>query len=366
MGKSEKGIKTNLFSLILCAFSLIFLIVYLYSVDGIRDIAFVLKQAHIGWLLAAVGCMAAYWLLDALVLHMAVKPVHPSQKFRVSLRLTMIGQYFNNVTPFASGGQPAQAYFLVKRGAPLGETMTALLTKFIVYQITLTVYCLVTLILRFSFFMNEVKVLMAAVIVGFIAHTLITLALIGVAFFKNGTMKTAHLIIRVLGKIKIVKNPVAKREFIDMELESFHSQFQYMSRHKMHLLKMSLLTVLQLTIYFLIGNVIYLAFRLSGADTLTLLSSQAFVLMIASFVPIPGALGAAEGSFYVFFSMFFPQKLISLAVVLWRLITFYLPIIAGLAFTLVEKKRAPAGPLEQTPVVDELAAGGGEPVFPDN
>ena len=340
MAKSTNGIKNNTFSLLLALFSFIFLIVYLIKVDGVNDVTAVLKTAHLGWRLAAVLCMLVYWLLDALVLHISVRMVDPSHTFRFSLRLTMIGQYFNNVTPFASGGQPAQAYFMVKRGAPVGKTMTALLTKFIVYQITLTLYCLATLILKFSYFMSEVKVLMVAVIVGFTAHTAVTLMLVGVAFFKSATEKIALLGIRILAKIRIIKDPKAKSESVLAELENFHEQFQVMRRHKAEILKMCLITVVQLTVYFLIGNVIYKSFHLTGTDSLTLLASQAFVLMIATFVPIPGALGAADGSFAIFFSLFFPARLISFALVLWRLLTFYLPIVLGLIATLIEKKRS--------------------------
>ena len=363
MEKNDKQIRTNLFSILLISFSLIFLLVYLISIDGIHEISAVLRQADALWMLAAVGCMVLYWILDAFALHLAIKPVHPSQRFRVSFHFAMIGQYFNNVTPFASGGQPAQGYFLVKRGVPLGETVTALMTKFIVYQVTMTLYSLVMLILRFSFFMNEVKGLMIAVIVGFIGHAVTTAALISVAVFKSGTFRAANLLIDVLVKLKIVKNPEAKREFVGRELETFHSQFGFMSRHKGYLLKIALITVAQLTVNFLIGNAIYHSFRLSGAGMLTMLASQSFVTMIATFVPIPGAVGAAEGSFAVFFSLFFPNNLISMAVVIWRLITFYLPIVAGLAFTLLEKRKCPAVPLEEIPVVDELAAHGGQPVF---
>jgi len=362
MKKGEKGISSNYFNLILCAFSLVLLIVFVTRSGGLNKMVLIIRNVHVGWLMAAIGCMVVYWLLDACVLHMAIKPVHPSERFRTTLRLTMIGQYFNNITPFASGGQPSQAFFLVKRGVPLGETMTALITKFIVYQITLTFYCLATLILEFNFFMGEVKALMIAVMVGFAVHTAVTLMLIGVAFFKTGTIKTANFFITVLARIKIVKNPEAKREFVDNELENFHTQFKYMSKHKLHLLKMSFLTVVQLTAYFLIGNVIYLSFHLTGATTLKLIAAQAFVLMIAAFVPIPGALGVAEGSFYIFFILFFKDK-VDIAIVLWRLMTFYLPIVVGLVFTIVEKKRDNKLPLEQTPVTDELAESGGEPIF---
>ena len=159
MKKGEKSISSNYFNLFLIAFSLVFLIVFVTHSGGFSKMVQIIRTVHVGWLMAAIGCMFVYWLLDAFVLQMAIKPVHPSQRFRTTLRLTMIGQYFNNVTPFASGGQPSQAFFLVKRGVPLGETMTALITKFIVYQITLTIYCLVTLILEFNFFMGEVCLL---------------------------------------------------------------------------------------------------------------------------------------------------------------------------------------------------------------
>jgi len=230
----------------------------------------------------------------------------------------------------------------------------------------MSVYFLVMLILRFSYFTNRpvVKELMLAVLIGFVLHTAVTALLIAVTFFKNGTIRTANVLITLLAKMKIFKKPEAKRVFVDRELESFHTQFQYMSKHKMHLLKMSLVTFVQLTAYFLIGNVIFLSFRLGGADTMTLIASQAFVLMIAAFMPIPGALGAAEGSFYIFFKMFFGKET-TLAVVLWRLVTFYLPILIGLIVMMIEKRRTTNLPLEQTPVVDELSATGGEPIFND-
>ncbi len=361
--KKEKGLSNNYFNLALCAVSLVVLIVFIYENGGLKNLSLTIRSVHVGWLIATVGCMIVYWLLDAVVLHMAIKPVHPSQHFSTSFRLTMIGQYFNNVTPFAAGGQPAQAYFLIKRKVPFGETMTALLTKFIVYQITLTFYCLATLILEFNYFMSEVKVLMVAVMVGFLVHTAVTAMLISVAFFKTGTIKTANFFIDVLGKLRLVKDPDSKREFVDNELESFHAQFKYMSKHKLHLLKMNMITVVQLTVYFLIGNVIYFAFHLDGASTLKLVAAQAFVLMIAAFIPVPGALVAAEGSFYIFFSLFFPHDKINAAIFLWRLMTFYLPIAVGLVFTLVEKRKCGNLPLEMSPVEDELAATGGEPVF---
>ena len=42
----------------------------------------------------------------------------------------------------------------------------------------------------------------------------------------------------------------------------------------------------------------------------------------------------------IFFSLFFPKHLVNFALVLWRLLTFYLPIVIGLIATVIEKRRA--------------------------
>ncbi|MEI8200407.1 MAG: lysylphosphatidylglycerol synthase transmembrane domain-containing protein [Eubacteriales bacterium] len=353
MEKNNQGIKSHLFSLILCAFSLLFLVLYLVKVDGLSAAAIVLKQTRIAWLFAAVGCIIVYWLLEAYALQLTLKIVYPKQQFRDTLHISMIGQFFNNITPFASGGQPMQAYFLTRRGTALGSSMTALLTKFIVYQITLTMYCLVTIILRFSFFAGAVHDLIYLVLVGFAVSAGVTSFLIGAAFFKNGMIRAARIIIRVLAKIKIVKHPDTRLASAVTEIEKFNTQFKEMRSHKTMLIKTSLITVVQLTAMFLIGNVIYVSFGLSGADALTLIAGQAFVCMVSSYVPTPGAMGAAEGSFALFFGLFFPNKMISLAVVLWRLITFYLPIVVGLIFTVIEKRRAPVMPIDNVPAIDK-------------
>jgi len=352
MEKNKQGIKNHLFSLILCAFSFVFLVLYLVKVDGISAAATVLKQTRVAWLLVAVACIFVYWFLEACALQTTLKVVYPSQRFKDTMRISIIGQFFNNVTPFASGGQPMQAYFLTRRGTPLGSSMSALLTKFIVYQITLTAYCLVTIILRYTYFAYKIHDLIFLVLIGFTASAAVTAFLIGAAFFKNGMTRASGIIINVLAKFRIVKDPVAKLAAATIEIEVFNKQFKEMLTHKSMLIKTCLITIAQLTASYLIGNVIYVSFGLSGADALTLIAGQAFVSMVISYVPTPGAMGAAEGSFALFFGLFFPNKLISLAIVLWRLITFYLPIIIGLIFTVLENRRTPVLPIDTIPLID--------------
>lgn len=68
-----------------------------------------------------------------------------------------------------------------------------------------------------------------------------------------------------------------------------------------------------------------------------MITAQAFVTMVSSFMPLPGGSGAAEGSFYVFFKIFFMENTIKSAILIWRIITYFLNIVIFAPFSNVNK-----------------------------
>jgi hypothetical protein len=103
-------------------------------------------------------------------------------------------------------------------------------------------------------------------------------------------------------------------------------------------------TFVQLTVYFSLSWVIFAGFGLDlealGMDPVdgyfTVISCQAFVYLIASFVPLPGAIGASEASYITFFNYVYQDpSIVALSTFIWRGFTFYLPIVLGMALTLM-------------------------------
>lgn len=325
--------KTKKLNLIICGIAFIVMLVYLFFVDNPADIWNAICSANPLLLLLSVGCMAIYWFLESVNLHLVAKEVFPEQKFKNSVSVSLIGQYFNCITPFSSGGQPIQAYYLVKFGVPLGSSLTVLLSKFIVYQAMLTIFSIVILFFRLSYVVDTSPMMMPLVIVGFIVNSAVIAGLLMLAFFKKPTVKIAHFTVRLLGKLHIVKDVDAKLKFIDDEMEMYYKNFQFIKKRPILILKLCFCTIIQLLVYFSISYVIYLAFGLNGTDYITIISCQAFVLMISAFVPLPGALGAAEGSYVLFFKNIF-GGFVNLSTVIWRFLTFYLAIIVGMSVSL--------------------------------
>ena len=69
------------------------------------------------------------------------------------------------------------------------------------------------------------------------------------------------------------------------------------------------------------------------------LTASAYVLLMGAFVPIPGASGGIEYGFLSFYSNFLTKSKVSVVLLIWRFITYYMPMIIGaIVFNLDERK----------------------------
>ena len=103
------------------------------------------------------------------------------------------------------------------------------------------------------------------------------------------------------------------------------------------LAKVAVVTILQLMAYYIIPYFILLALNVHGVSLIMAMSLHTLIFMIISLFPIPGGTGGAEYSFAVLFTSFTTShsKLV-LAMLLWRILTYYFGMFAGM-FALMVK-----------------------------
>ena len=329
--KRTRSQKLNMV-LIILAFAVLF--GYLFIAGEGTEVLDAVARFSYPFLIVTLVLMVVYWLLEAVCMQMLVTHLRPGFPFLRQFLNTMIGQYFNCITPLSSGGQPMQAYYYQRFGLPLSEGMTTLLCRFIVYQMTTTVYCAIVLILRFTYFTEQLAPVMTLVVIGFIGGLVLMAMLLALAFWRSGTTKFAMWGLRLLGKVHILKDPEAAQAEATKQLDDAYNGVHRLLTAPKLLFKVAAVTFVQLTVFFSVSYAIYLGFGLEGSDFLTVISCQAFVYMISSFIPLPGAVGAAEGSYIAFFSYIYPDGgLTAYSTFIWRLFTFYLPILIGMYIT---------------------------------
>jgi hypothetical protein len=296
-----------------------------------------LRNADIGWLLGAMLIMVGYWFLEALVLHRMSEKVHKSQTIWQSIKVTMIGQFFNTITPFSSGGQPAQLYTMMKNGVSVGIGSSILLIKFIIFQAMLVISSMIILLFGYGYIQNQsIPQLNLLIIVGFILNLIVIVTLITIAKSKRVAHIIAHTILLPVSFFVKKERYIIWKEKLNDKLDSFHEESNRMSFDWKLLAQCSVLTLIQLWLFFSIPYFILQGLGIGHVSIFQVIAFHSFIMMFASLVPIPGGSGGAEYSFLLLFGLILKPALLILCLFFWRMITYYSCILFGSLFLLAK------------------------------
>lgn len=333
--------KGRLVNIVLCIFAFGMLIGYLVFAGEGEEMAHALSNMEWEWLGLSVVMVVLYWVFESVCMQFFSNEMWPNFKFKDTLKCTVIGQYFNCITPLSSGGQPFQAYYYNRFGMPLSKSMPMLVCRFVTYQLATTTFCAIVLILRLPLFTEKYPELMVLVCIGFVGGLGLLAILLAIAFWRRGIVKAVQVIFRLLGRIHIFKDPEARIESTTKTIDDAYREMKFLFHKPKLFLKSIAVTFVQLFEYFAISYVIARGLGIADADLLTVVACQSFVYMISSFVPTPGAMGAAEGSYAAFLGMIYPTaSYVALSTFIWRFLTFYFPIVVGMLTTLVVNRRS--------------------------
>ena len=321
--------KKSILNLIIILITAIMLVVLLFFTSGIDELYYMFNKMVLIWILIAILCMALYWLLDTLILHLISQCMLERFSFKNSLRFTMIGQFFNAVTPFSSGGQPMQAYCMINDGMKPGHTISILVIRAMLFQVCMFLYTIVVFIFKASFFIATIPHFLTLFIVGSSINLVLVLLYTLFLFDKTTSERIVNFIFKVLSKIRIIKHPGKHIGKIESELTSFKEGVNDFTGKLSTILLIIFYQLLQFTVFFSIPYFIFLSVEKGPGNYINMISSQAVVTMITFLVPSPGASGGAEGMSWLFFKQFFVSTHIVPVILVWRTITYYLNILAG-------------------------------------
>ena len=265
--------------------------------------------------------------------------INPEVRFKDSLMCGLLGQFYCAITPSATGGQPMQVYFMSKRKVDAGTTTSALTQKFLIYQSTLIIYFIFTIIYKTDYLSDVNPAVYFILAVGFVGQ--VSCLLILIIFSVNKTIPSKIIIsfFHFLARVKIVKNPEEKIDKLKHNVHLFHTGNKHLYKNKKFVFQTVFLTLFQLTFMFLIPFCVYKSFGFPGYNPLNIICAQSFVTMSSSLFPIPGASGAAEGASSVFLAPYFGEKSIKSAIVITRLIVYYFTIVCTAPFAKFSVKK---------------------------
>ena len=330
-----------MFNLSVIGISAALITYFCISDNGLSDLLKSDIHIHILWIILAVVCQIGGMFIDSVLNFLFIRQQYPKFSLFNGIQSSFIGSFFSAVTPSASGGQPAQLVFLSRKHIEIGFATSCLTQKFVIFQMTSTVLSIFALIIRFDFFVSVVNVpfLWICLIFGFVSQ-IFTTALVSVVSFSD---KISKMFIRIseklLKKMKFIKNPENKVASLQEQVSFFHSANRNLLKKPKLMLMSFILIFIQILFIFLIPYCIYRSFSLEGTSVSDILCSQSFVSISSAMIPLPGAAGASELAFSVFFEMFFGKLFLKSALLIWRIITYYGVIVLCFPFSFLTSKK---------------------------
>ena len=328
--------KNKIFNItVVVLFAGILLSFFIYT-KGLDYLMIQIKTLNLSWIFMAVVGVILFLLFETLILYIITKEFcNVPNLFVKSVRYEMIGQFFGAITPCASGSHAMQLYAMTENDIPAGISGSILMIKFLTHQIVIILYLILALIFEFSYFNAKINYFLYLCIGGFIVHLSIILGAILFCVNRKMTERILTFSIRVLSKIRIVKNTEATYKKIELELENFHENAVLITKHMKMWINTLILTALQWLAYFSIPYFIYRSFGFDSAGIWIIIAAQIFLTNFMTIIPLPGAEGGAEGGFFVIYSLFFSADTVIAAILIWRVITYYLVIAVSSIFTVI-------------------------------
>lgn len=290
-----------------------------------------------GFLTLSILVLLVYFVFEGGILRLLMRSQGIPLGLWESVKIGMIGIYYSNITPSATGGQPMQsAYLLRDRKAPVGTTTAVLIMKFFCFQCAFVACSVASLIGLYGKIAAENSGILPFIWVG--------LAINGgsLIFFPCLFIKPVlHTICRfakwLTGKWGFLQRRFHLADSIDKFEQDFSSYRADFQKKKKSLLLGILLSVPEVILQMSMLYCVFRAFGYHSAGYWEISAVQCLLQVTVSFVPMPGASGAQEIGFSSFFHTYFVHNDLYAGVMVWRFFTYYLVVIAGALLVVVDQ-----------------------------
>ncbi|MBR4672343.1 MAG: flippase-like domain-containing protein [Bacilli bacterium] len=326
---NKKNTKSIIIILLIMA-----IVLYFIMKDDFQDIVDNLLSANKWLIMVGVILIIGYWLLRALALYIVVKKYKKDIKYSKMLHQILITQFFNGITPFATGGEPMQVYMLNKSGVKVAQATNIIVQEFIMYQAALVLVGLIALILNFAFDICNVNpVLFNLILIGFIINIGVGVISLFISFSKKFSTFLVNFCLKVGIKLRLIKDKEKTTEIWNEKVKEYNASGTMLKENKKLFFTCVFVNLLALIIFYLIPFFVFMSMG-QNVGVMEVIVLSAFILLVGNFVPLPGGSGGIEGAFLEFFKTIIPfvdtrEAILKSALIIWRVITYYFGIVIG-------------------------------------
>ncbi|HNX16132.1 MAG TPA: lysylphosphatidylglycerol synthase transmembrane domain-containing protein [Bacilli bacterium] len=282
------------------------IVITLYQ--NFNEIIHQLATCNWWWLLLVFGTMAACVAIRSFILFCFARLYTRDYHFYRAVAVDQIGVFYNAVTPTSSGGQVMQAYTYKKQGIPLSSAVSVLAMYSILFQLVLIFYGVLAFIVKYDAInsIGSIRFQIAdwafalpiwpLTIIGFLLNVSIISIVLLMGYWKGFHNFIMGPVISFLAKIRLVKNPDKKRESLRVQVENFKIEMRRLFSN----IPFTILIVVSFFILMTLKDAIpyFVGLSLGNLSTSANYWDAVFLSnyhqMVTGLIPTPGSAGVSE------------------------------------------------------------------------
>ncbi len=314
----------------------VFLITFfcIFHDEDIGQLIMYIHNADARFWLAAIICVILYISSEAIIIFYMMHTIRQKINIGHCFLYSFVGFFFSCITPSASGGQPAQVYYMMKDKIPIPVATLVLMIITITYKMVLVAIGTVILVFRPTEIIYYLKPVLGWCYIGLILNILCVSFMMLLVFRPKLAQRMLMAVVNALGKIRLLRKINQYTERIKAAMQQYEDVAEYFQTHKPVILNVVIITVIQRFVLFLVTYLTYRSFGFSSLGLITIVILQGMISVAVDMLPLPGGMGISENLFILIFTPIFGKVTLS-AMVVSRGLSYYTELIISAMLTAI-------------------------------
>lgn len=294
----------------------------------------ILRQVEKAWLIPAVLCVIFFVWGESIIIYYMMGTLSVRLKKWTCFLFSSIGFFYSCITPSASGGQPAQIYYMHRKGISVPVSTLVLMVVTITYKAVLVFIGLGLVVFGQGFLHEYLQGALPVFYLGIGLNVICVAALVVLVFHTSLAEAIMSKGLTLLERLHLLRRKESRREKLASGMEKYRETAQYFKTHKHVVIHVLLITFAQRFALFLSTYFVYRAFGLQGASVVTVTLLQASISVAVDMLPLPGGMGISEKLFLTVFASVFGGQLLLPGMILSRGLSYYTQLLLCALLTL--------------------------------
>lgn len=252
---------------------------------------------------------------------------------RNCIKYSYVGFFFSCITPSASGGQPAQLYYMNRDKVDVSVGAVILLIVTILYKFVLVFLGTLIFIFRHSLISEYIQRAAFFFYLGMALNVICVIVMFLLVFQQTLASRMIIGLVKGLEKIHVLRRKEERIRKLEDSMMEYHKAAAVIQEHKKLIAGMFGVTLVQRLIHFSITYLIYRGLGLSALGIVDVVALQCVISIAVDMLPLPGGMGISEGLFLSIFRKIFTGGLLYPAMLLSRGISYYALLLISAAMT---------------------------------